>query len=153
VDTKTYEGKASMLIRKPAAEVFEAIVDPAITSRFWFTKGSARLEKGKRVRWDWEMYGLTAEAHVLELEPNKRVLVEWSAAGQPPTTVEWVFTARPDGTTYVSITHGGFRGSQGDIIRQAIDSTGGFAFHLAGLKAVLEHGVELNLTADHHPKG
>ncbi len=29
-----------MLIRKPVAEVFEAFVNPDITSKFWFTKGS-----------------------------------------------------------------------------------------------------------------
>ena len=40
--------KAEMLIRKPVAEVFEAFVDPAITSRFWFTRGSGRLEPGSR---------------------------------------------------------------------------------------------------------
>ena len=38
--------KAEMLIRKPAAEVFEAFVNPAITSKFWFTKGSGRFEEG-----------------------------------------------------------------------------------------------------------
>lgn len=38
--------KAEMLIRKPAAEVFAAFVDPAITANFWFTKGSGRLEPG-----------------------------------------------------------------------------------------------------------
>ncbi|MBI3723508.1 SRPBCC family protein [bacterium] len=146
-----YEGKASMLIRKPVAEVFEAIVDPAITSRFWFTKGSGRLEKGKRVRWDWEMYGASAQVLVLELEKDRRVLIEWSGAGQPPTTVEWTFAARA-GTTYVTIANRGFGGSQDEIVKQAIDSTGGFAFHLAGLKAVLEHDIDLNLTADHHPK-
>lgn len=145
-------GKASMLIRRPVADVFEAIVDPAITSRFWFTKGSGRLEKGKRVQWDWEMYGVSAQANVIELDHNARVVIEWSGAGQPPTTVEWLFAARADNTTYVSITHHGFTGSPEDIVAAAINSTGGFAFHLAGLKAVLEHDLELNLTADHHPK-
>jgi uncharacterized protein YndB with AHSA1/START domain len=29
--------------------VFEAFVDPAITSKFWFTKGSGRLETGKQM--------------------------------------------------------------------------------------------------------
>ena len=47
---------AEMLIRKPAAEVFQAFVDPEITSKFWFSRGSGRLEVGKSVRWDWEMY-------------------------------------------------------------------------------------------------
>lgn len=42
-----------MLVRKPVAEVFEAFTDPAITARFWFTRGSARLQAGTRVRWEW----------------------------------------------------------------------------------------------------
>ena len=33
--------KAEMLIRRPVAEVFEAFVDPAITSKFWFSKAAA----------------------------------------------------------------------------------------------------------------
>jgi uncharacterized protein YndB with AHSA1/START domain len=40
--------KAEMLIRRPVSEVFEAFVDPAITSKFWFTRGSGRLEAGRR---------------------------------------------------------------------------------------------------------
>jgi uncharacterized protein YndB with AHSA1/START domain len=52
--------KAEMLIRKPVAEVFEAFVNPDVTSKFWFTKGSGKLEAGSQVRWDWEMYGESA---------------------------------------------------------------------------------------------
>jgi uncharacterized protein YndB with AHSA1/START domain len=44
-----------MLIRKPVAEVFEAFVNPDITTKFWFTKSSGRLEAGKQVQWEWEM--------------------------------------------------------------------------------------------------
>ncbi len=61
---------AEMLIRKPIATVFDAFVDPAITSKFWFTKGSGRLEAGKRVRWDWDMYGVSVEVVVKALEVN-----------------------------------------------------------------------------------
>jgi uncharacterized protein YndB with AHSA1/START domain len=68
-----------MLIRKPVAEVFEAIVNPATTSKFWFTKGSGRMEKGKQVQWDWEMYGVSAQAKVIELEENKRIA--WQTRG------------------------------------------------------------------------
>src|SRR5262249_19672696 len=49
-----------MLIRRPAAQVFEAFVDPAITTMFWFTKGSGRLEVGRQVGWDWEISGLSS---------------------------------------------------------------------------------------------
>jgi hypothetical protein len=56
--------KVEMLIRKPVEEVFEAFIDPAITSRFWFTKSSGRLETRRRVQWDWEMYGVSANVDV-----------------------------------------------------------------------------------------
>lgn len=143
---------AEMLIRRPATEVFEAFVDPAMTSRFWFTKGSGRLEPGKDVRWDWEMYGVSAQVHVLAVEPNERISIEWASEGGM-TTVEWRFTDRGDGTTFVSITNAGFHGDGDAIVRQALDSTGGFTWVLAGLKALLEHNVTLNLVLDRFPEG
>jgi uncharacterized protein YndB with AHSA1/START domain len=152
METTAYEGKAAMLIRKPANEVFEAVVNPAITTRFWFTKSTGRLKKDAHVRWDWEMYGVSAQVRVLEIEPNKRIVIEWSGENQAATTVEWQFDARANNTTYVSITQRGFKGSPAEVVNQAIDSTGGFSFHLAGMKAVLEHNINLNLIADHHPK-
>jgi catechol 2,3-dioxygenase-like lactoylglutathione lyase family enzyme len=45
----------------------------------------------------------------------------------------------------------GLRGSDNEVTRQAIDSMGGFTIVLAGLKALLEHGIELNFVADHVP--
>ena len=68
--------KAEMLIRKPVADVFEAFVSPAITSKFWFTKCSGRLEPSKQIRWDWGMYGSFAQVSVKTIEQNKRILVE-----------------------------------------------------------------------------
>lgn len=38
-------------------------------------------------------------------------------------------------------------------MRYVADSTQGFTLLLAGLKAWLEHGVQLNLTLDRYPKG
>lgn len=38
-------------------------------------------------------------------------------------------------------------------MKTALDATEGFAFVLAGAKAWLEHGVELNLVRDRFPKG
>jgi uncharacterized protein YndB with AHSA1/START domain len=141
--------KTQMLIRRPAAEVFEAFVDPAVTTNFWFTRSSGRLEPGARIEWAWEMYGVATELRVLEVEPHRRIVIEWD---EPPTTVEWTFADRGDGTTMVHITNRGFAGSGNEIVSQALDSMGGFGFVLAGLKAWLEHGVALNLIADHHPE-
>jgi uncharacterized protein YndB with AHSA1/START domain len=144
--------KAEMLIRRPVAEVFEAFVDPAVTSKFWFTRSSGRLEPGKQVQWHWDMYGFSVDVAVKAIEPNKRILVEWSHAGSA-STIEWTFTAREDGTTFVSTTNSGFSGEADELVKQAIDGTEGFAFVLAGLKALLEHNVRLNLVPDRHPGG
>jgi uncharacterized protein YndB with AHSA1/START domain len=145
--------KTEMLIRRPVDEVFKAFVDPAITSKFWFSSGSGRLEAGKAVRWDWAMYDFSMSAAVKAIEPNRRILVEWSGAQSPPTPIEWTFRARPDGTTYVMITNSGFTGDAEQVAKQAIAATEGFTFVLAGAKAWLEHGLQLNLVADKYPEG
>ena len=74
---RALSARTAMLIRKPVAEVFRAFVDPAITSQFWFTRGSGRLEAGKQIRWDWEMYGHSVQVSVKAVEPDKRILIEW----------------------------------------------------------------------------
>ncbi|WP_391559679.1 SRPBCC family protein [Robertmurraya sp.] len=139
--------KVEMLIRKPVEEVFEAFIDPAITTKFWFTKSSGRLEMGKRVQWDWEMYGVSADLDVKEIEENKRILIEFD----DNTTVEWMFTPWAENETFVSIINAGFKGDRDDIVRQVIDSTGGFTIVLCGLKALLEHDIVLNLVSDRFP--
>jgi uncharacterized protein YndB with AHSA1/START domain len=152
VTADTLGAKTSMLIRRPVQEVYEAFVDPAVTSRFWFTRSSGRLEAGKHVRWDWEMYGFSVDVDVTTIEENRRIVIEWSAAGSP-TTVEWTFTPRPDGTTFVTITNTGFSGDQEKVARLAIAATEGFTFVLAALKALLEHDVVLNVVRDRFPDG
>jgi uncharacterized protein YndB with AHSA1/START domain len=144
--------KAEMLIRKPVPEVFEAFVDPALTAHFWFTRGSGRLETGKEVQWHWDMYGFSTPVRVRSLEPNESVILEWGAP-DAFTRLEWLFTARPDGTTFVTLKNDGFLGTPEEIVQQAIDSTEGFTFVLAAAKAYLEHGVHLNLVGDRHPDG
>jgi uncharacterized protein YndB with AHSA1/START domain len=134
------------------ANVFEAFIDPAITAKFWFTKGSGRLEAGKQVRWEWEMYDVSAQVEVKAVEKNKRILIEWQGYSGL-TTVEWIFTPLTDDTTFVSITETGFSGDGDEVVKQALDSTGGFTWVLAGLKALLEHNIRLNLVADRFPEG
>ena len=137
--------RAEMLIRRPVSEVFEAFIDPAITSRFWFSRGDGRLETGATVNWYWDMYGVSAKVVVKSLERNKQILIDW------PTPVGWRFSPRGDDATFVSITASGFVGSEDEKVAQAIDAMGGFSLTLAGCKAFLEYGVELNLVADHKP--
>ena len=145
------EVKTGMLIRRPVKDVYQAFVDPKGTTKFWFTKSSGKLEAGKEVKWDWEMYGVSAVVKVLELEENKRIVFEWQSY-MGPTKVEWVFTPYGDEATYVEITERGFSGDGDSVVKTLVDSTGGFTWTLAGAKGWLEHGIQLNFVADCHPK-
>jgi uncharacterized protein YndB with AHSA1/START domain len=150
--TRPPASKAEMLIRKPVAEVFEAFIDPAITSNFWFTQGSGRLEAGKEIQWEWEMYNISIAVSVKALEENRRILIEWPGYSAP-SIVEWTFTPHGDHATFVSISESGFRGDGDSIAEQLVSSTEGFTLVLAGLKAFLEHKIKLNLVADRFPGG
>src|SRR5215211_4664633 len=144
--------KTGMLIRKPVAQVFEAFIDPDITTKFWFTKSSGRLEDGKQVQWDWEMYQISIPVSVKTIELNKRIVITWPGYSSL-TTVEWEFEPLEDGTTFVRITESGFTGAGDELVKQVTGSTAGFSLVLAGLKALLEHNIQLNLVADRFPKG
>ena len=149
--TKAPVAKTGMLIRKPVNEVFEAFVDPDLTAKFWFTKSSGRLEPGKQVQWDWEMYNVSIPVTTKAIDPNKRLVIEWPGHGGP-TTVEWTFEDCGDGTTFVEVTESGFSGTGDEVVQKAIDSSQGFSFVLAGAKALLEHSLKLNLVPDRYPK-
>ena len=143
--------QAQMLIRKPVALVFEALVDPSITSHFWFSKSNGRLEAGKRVRWDWEMYGHHTEVDVKVIEENRRLLIEWNGPDNP-SFVEWTFEAKDEARTFVSVKNWGFGSRDANkVVSEAINSTGGFSFLLAAMKFYLEHGIEPNIVVDHDP--
>lgn len=134
-----------MLIRKPAAEVFNAFIDPAVTTNFWFTKSSGSLVAGESVTWEWEMYGASASVSVKEIINNQLIRIKW---GEPATTVEFEFQDRNDDTTYVIIRSYGFKQEGEELINVIVDNTGGFTTVLDGLKAWLEHGLKLNLIGD-----
>ena len=115
-------------------------------------QGSGRLEAGKRVTWEWKWYKFSVPVQVKVIEPNARILVEWDAYGKP-TPIEWIFKARPDGTTFVTVTNQGFPGSDAEAMQLALEATEGFTFVLAGAKAWLEHNVQLDLVPDRFPDG
>lgn len=141
--------ETQMLIRKPAAEVFEAFIDPAITKNFWFTKGSDKLEVGKTVIWEWEMYQVSTKVFVKEIVKNEKISIEWD---EPPTTVDFEFKALSDKNTYVVIKNYGFDKTGEELLELFKDLTGGFTTVLDGLKAYLEYNIHLNLIADKFPK-
>ncbi|WP_217428076.1 SRPBCC family protein [Microlunatus speluncae] len=143
--------QVAMLIRRPAAEVFRAFADPAVTTRFWFTRSSGPLTTGAEVTWDWEMYGVSATARVDEVVENRLIRFHWSNDGI--TAVELRFTPHGENATFVEITESELAGSGDDLVTHAVGSAEGFTIALCSAKALLEHGIALNGVADRFPNG
>jgi uncharacterized protein YndB with AHSA1/START domain len=140
--------EAQMLIRKPIEEVFEAFVNPELTTQFWFTKSTGKLKEGKTVIWEWEMYGIKSEVRVKQIIPNQLIKTEW---GSPSTHVEYEFKKMEKGT-FVVIKSYGFAQTGKELLKAVNDNTGGFTTVLDGCKAYLEHGIKLNLIEDKFPQ-
>ena len=145
------QSRTGMLVRRPVDEVFAAFTDPRVTTKFWFTHASGALAPGAEVEWRWEMYGVRSTVRVVGFEPGRRIAIDWIDEDGGSTRVEWLFEPRSAASTFVGITHDGFAGDALEQAAQARDSTEGFSLVLAGLKAWLEHGIQLNLVGDRHP--
>jgi uncharacterized protein YndB with AHSA1/START domain len=144
--------ETGMLIRKPVEQVFEAFINPEITANFWFSKGSGRLDENKEVIWTWESYNHSVPVIIKSITPNKKIMIQWGNYKEK-TNVEWTFISLNESQTFVKIFNSGFKGTSDDLITQIRDSTEGFTLVLAGLKAYLEHNIQLNLISDRFPEG
>ncbi|MBM7787856.1 SRPBCC domain-containing protein [Tenggerimyces flavus] len=140
--------KVHMGIRRPPADVFKALVDPEVTTRFWFTHSTGPLEPGAKVEWRWEMYDVSSTVLVREFEQDRRLVFDWGDG----TTAEFLLTPWEKGT-FVVLTETGHQGTPEEIAETVAGSTGGFSFMLAACKALLEHDVELRVVLDHIPPG
>jgi uncharacterized protein YndB with AHSA1/START domain len=136
--------KVRILIRKPASEVFRAIITPEILTQFWLAHASGPLEPSKTVQWHFMVPGASEQTTVKHYERDKRLLLEWSDG----TTVDWQLKTRPDGHTVLEVRNAGFKGTYAEIVEQALEATQGFSIVLCDLKTLLEHGRPLNLTRD-----
>lgn len=98
------------------------------------------------------MSNVSAQVTAKVIAPNKCIVIEWDGySGR--TTVEWKFAVHTNSATFVSIAESGWTGSGDELVKYATDSTEGFTWTLAGLKALLEHNLRLNAVADRFSQG
>ena len=133
-----------MLVRRPAAEVWEAFADPDQIRRFWLGGSTGRLENGVTVNWTFKVAGAAAEVTVVEATPGVLLDLRWDG-GQP---LRISFDDRGD-TTLVTVRVTDFGGDT--PAADAVESMSGFTLVLASLKMWLEHGIEGDLMYDKFP--
>ncbi|MFW1745065.1 SRPBCC domain-containing protein [Acinetobacter guillouiae] len=140
--------ETQMLIRKPASAVFNAFIDPEITSKFWFSRSTGLLKEGKIVQWSWDKYQVSSKVMVFNIIENKLIQITW---GEPKTSVDFIFEEISPEQTFLKIRNYDISLQGSELIQFIIDATGGFTTVLDGLKAYLEHGIELKLVEDKFP--
>ena len=147
--------KVSGRIARPVEEVFEAVADPAKLSAYFTTGGAVgRLETGRTVQWEFADFPGAFPVEVVEVQPNRRIVLKWEASEGPPeggeatpgaaymTTVTFTFEPLDDGRTLVTIEESGWRETPAGL-KAAFGNCQGWSQMLAALKAWVEHGVNL----------
>jgi len=145
-------------ISRPVHEVFEAVADPDKLSHYFTTGGAkGRLETGKTVTWDFHDFPGAFPVQVIEVEPDRKIVLEWKAnEGEPPnveggemksvdynTSVTMTFTPLDGDTrTMVEIEEKGWRENEG-ALKASYGNCQGWAQMLAALKAWVEYGINL----------
>lgn len=139
---RTLQIKTALQIRRPAGEVFEAMVDPAKMSGYFIAEGSARMEAGKEVQWRFPEFDGWSPVHVLEVVPNELIAYEWEGSDGGRLRVDIRLETRTDDSTLVRITEGSMPDTDAGV-RWLQGNTEGWANFLACLKAYLEYGINL----------
>lgn len=137
--------KVDLLIRRPAADVFDAFVDPARLCVFWLDHASAPLAAGARVDWHFKVPGATARTEVTTFQPPHRLEFAWSDG------VEVSMRFEPEGVdrqaTVLTLEARGF-GDGANAVAVAVEATEGFTLVVGDLKAWLETGRVVGLVQD-----
>jgi uncharacterized protein YndB with AHSA1/START domain len=143
----TLDFKVSGRIARPVHDVFEAVADPDQLERYFTTGGAkGRLESGATVVWDFADFPGAFPVHVVDVQPDRRIVLRWSAdeadAETGETTVTIDFEQLDDGRTLVSIAEEGWRDN--DAGRKAsYGNCEGWTGMLCAMKVWLEHGINL----------
>ncbi|MCD8740089.1 SRPBCC domain-containing protein [Mucilaginibacter roseus] len=141
MNTADFEIKTNIQISKPAAEVFEAIVDPAKMSNYFIAKGSARLKEGEQVMWSFPEFEGEYPVNVKKIEPGKLISLTWDVEGTP-FLVEMILIPRGDNATKLTVTEKSTAAEQPSV-QWLKNNTEGWANFSACLKAYLEYGINL----------
>jgi uncharacterized protein YndB with AHSA1/START domain len=135
--------QVQLKIRKPTAQVFEAVVNPQKLSGYFVQTASGPLAEGATVKWSFDEAPEPFDVVVREVVKDQRIVFEWPAeAGDYSTRVEMVFKPLDGANTMVQISESGWRTDPASI-KASYGNAGGWMHMLACLKGYLEYGINL----------
>lgn len=135
--------QVQLKIRKPVAEVFDAVVNPAKLSGYFVQTSSGPLAQGAPVKWKFPEVEQAFDVVVSQVIPNERIAFSWpSGKDDPDTQVEMVFKPLDEGSTMVQISESGWPATEAGF-KNSHGNAGGWMHMLACLKAYIEYGINL----------
>lgn len=129
--------KAAITIQKPINEVFEAIVNPEIMNNYFISKGSARLDEGKEVFWEFPEWSDRFPVQVKEVITNQLIVLDWD-----PNSLVRIELEEANENTTIRVSEQGYQPDEAGI-KWAIGQTEGWTNFLTCMKAWLEYGIHL----------
>lgn len=130
--------KATLQIQKPIAEVFEAIVNPEIMTKYFISESNGRMETGKELTWEFGDFPGKFPVKVLEVQSNKSVSFVWDEE----TVVNIILEKQPDTSTVVKVFEGEKELNEKNI-EWLVSNSFGWGNFLDCMKAYLEYRIPL----------
>ncbi|MBW3467190.1 SRPBCC domain-containing protein [Arthrospiribacter ruber] len=123
-------------------KVFKAIIDPEKMKNYFISHGTAMMQQGETVEWEFPEFPGAFPVRVLEVTENQKIIFEWDGDSKA-LTVEIRLEAVNDGlATVVYVDEYGMENTA-EGINWLKGNTAGWANFLACLKAYLEFGINL----------
>ncbi|MBT8146012.1 MAG: SRPBCC domain-containing protein [Gammaproteobacteria bacterium] len=142
--------RAKSIVRAQPKIVFEAFVNPEMMRQFWFHRKDHGFRVNESVMFylgnEEDAFGFTAQ--VLNLIADSLIHLRWGDENGW-TEVKWILEETETRDTALTIEESGFSGSDEEITDRVIDSTAGFNQVIVAAKALIEHGVAINVVTDH----
>lgn len=130
-------------IQKPAAEVFDAVVNPKKLSRYFVGTASGPLEEGKQVMWEFTEHPGAFPVQVSKIVSNQMIRLEWDGSGDGyATQIEMTFRELGPNDTLIGISESGWRQDDNGIT-SSYRNCGGWMHMALCMKAYLDHGINL----------
>jgi uncharacterized protein YndB with AHSA1/START domain len=139
----TLKFQVQLKIRKPVAEVFDAVVNGDKLTAYFVQTSSGPLAEGAIVKWKFAEAPDAVDVVVLQVVEDESIVFEWPAAsGGYSTRVAFAFAALDERTTMVQISESGWR-EDPPSVAASYGNAGGWMHMMCCLKAFLEYGVNL----------
>jgi len=132
---------AKMIIRKPASEVFEAIVDPQKIGNYWFSSSSDRWEQSKSITLRYDEYDAEGVIDVLEVQENKKIVFSWGGETGEETVVTITLKELDTENTVIEVKESGLQEHDPEVVNKMLGQKEGWVYTLTCLKAYLEYGI------------